>query len=436
MIGKAQRHVAADAGEHVEQHAKALRRARHLVEHHAGAVLLAQDRLGGEADVLLPARALHVPHLAEQFGAGEPLAQIVVGDAGVDVAAVVHGGPSYFCSEMRRAVGAHWATSCCMNAVICSGVIAWVCTISTARCFCTSGVLLGLVHRGVELVDDVARQPGGSGQRIPGPHDQAGIAELDQGRHIGKLRHALLGRDRQRLQLAGLDMRQRGRQRHAADLDVARHQIADRRAAAAIDDVAELHVLLVGDILRHHVADRADARRHVLHAVRRLLHQRDQLLEAVHAERRMHHEHVGRPAEIGDVGEVLDRIEARVLVHRRRQHMRRHAGNLQRVAIGRRARDLGGADQAAAAGAVLDEELLPERLAELLGEHAAEQIVGAAGRIGHDHLAPACPAIRRRPARQDSARLQGVRGRQSDNASFSPERFFSRHHSALRPPVP
>ena len=59
-------------------------------------------------------------------------------------------------------------------------------------------------------------------------------------------------------------------------------------------------------------------------------------------------------------------------------------GNLQRVAVGRRARDGFGADQAAAAGAVLDEELLAEGLAELVGEHAAEQIVGAAGRIGDD----------------------------------------------------
>ena len=97
VVGEAERHVAADAGEHVEQHAKALGAARHLVEHHAGAVLLAQDRLGGEADVLLPARALDVADLAEQLGAREPFAQVVVGDAGVDVAfgaaAVVHAKP-------------------------------------------------------------------------------------------------------------------------------------------------------------------------------------------------------------------------------------------------------------------------------------------------------------------------------------------------------
>ena len=65
VVGKAERHVAADAGEHVEQQPEALGRAGHLVEHHAGPVLGAQDRFGGEPDVLLPGRALDVPDLAE-----------------------------------------------------------------------------------------------------------------------------------------------------------------------------------------------------------------------------------------------------------------------------------------------------------------------------------------------------------------------------------
>ena len=55
MIGKAERHVAARAGEHVEQHAKALRAAGDIVEHDTGAVLGAQHRFGGEPDILLPA---------------------------------------------------------------------------------------------------------------------------------------------------------------------------------------------------------------------------------------------------------------------------------------------------------------------------------------------------------------------------------------------
>ena len=98
MVGEAERHVAAHAGEHVEQQPEALGRARHLVEHHAGAVLGAQDRLRDQPDVLLPGRALEVLHLAEPLGGAEPLAQVVIGDVGFDVASVGHSSFSTVCS--------------------------------------------------------------------------------------------------------------------------------------------------------------------------------------------------------------------------------------------------------------------------------------------------------------------------------------------------
>jgi len=90
VIRKAERHVAARAGEDVEQQPKSLGTARDIVEHHAGAVLGAQDRLGSEADVLLPGRALDVADLAQALGMIEPLAQVVIGDMPLQVAALGH----------------------------------------------------------------------------------------------------------------------------------------------------------------------------------------------------------------------------------------------------------------------------------------------------------------------------------------------------------
>ncbi len=90
VIGKSERHVAARAGKHVEQHAKAFRAAGDVVEHHAGPVLVAQDRLGGEPDILLPACAADIADLAELLGGRQPFAQIVVGDCGFDVAVLLH----------------------------------------------------------------------------------------------------------------------------------------------------------------------------------------------------------------------------------------------------------------------------------------------------------------------------------------------------------
>ena len=81
------------------------------------------------------------------------------------------------------------------------------------------------------------------------------------------------------------------------------------------------------------------------------------------------------------------------------------------MAIGLGARHRFGADQPAAAGSVLDEELLAERLAQALGEHPAQQVIGAAGRIGHhdpDRLARPLLRLRGRdeaaPARTKASR--------------------------------
>ncbi len=90
VVRKAEGHVAARAGEDVEQQPKALGAARDVVEHHAGAVLGTQDRLRGEADVLLPGRALDVADLAQALGMIEPPAQVVIGDMPLQVAPLVH----------------------------------------------------------------------------------------------------------------------------------------------------------------------------------------------------------------------------------------------------------------------------------------------------------------------------------------------------------
>ena len=162
-------------------------------------------------------------------------------------------------------------------------------------------------------------------------------------------------------------------------------EIEDRGAAAAIDHVGDLDVLLCRHIFGHHVADRTDARRDVFEAILLLAHEREQFLERLRRRRAVHREHIGRPAQIGDVGEIAHRVETRILVHGGREHVRGHAGDDERVAVGLGTRHRLGADETAAAGAVLDEELLAEHRAELLAEHAPQEVVRAAGRVGHDH---------------------------------------------------
>ena len=90
FVGKAERHVAARAGEHVHQQPAALGAARDVLEHHARAVLGAQHRFGGKPDVLLAVGALDGADLAQPLGHGEPFAQVVIGDVAGEIALVAH----------------------------------------------------------------------------------------------------------------------------------------------------------------------------------------------------------------------------------------------------------------------------------------------------------------------------------------------------------
>src|SRR5262249_11665954 len=90
VIGKAERHVAALAGKHVHEQAKAFWTARDVLEHDAGAVLGAQHRLGSESDVLFAVCALDGADLAEALGHGEPFTQVVVGDVASKVTLSAH----------------------------------------------------------------------------------------------------------------------------------------------------------------------------------------------------------------------------------------------------------------------------------------------------------------------------------------------------------
>ena len=56
----------------------------------------------------------------------------------------------------------------------------------------------------------------------------------------------------------------------------------------------------------------------------------------------------------------------------------------QRVAVGRALDEGARADQAGAAGAVVDHDLLAERARKLLGDDARQRVDAAAGRIGND----------------------------------------------------
>ncbi len=108
-------------------------------------------------------------------------------------------------------------------------------------------------------------------------------------------------------------------------------------------------------------------------------HRRDAALEA-------RHQHLRGEADVGDRREILLRVVGQLGIDRGCDAVRRDRHHQERVAIRRRLGDDVGADAAARAWPVLDHHLLAQRLGELVGHHARQDVGRLAGREGHDDL--------------------------------------------------
>ncbi len=84
-----------------------------------------------------------------------------------------------------------------------------------------------------------------------------------------------------------------------------------------------------------------------------------------------------------DRREVLDRVVGQVLHQMNRADVRSRGCGDQRVTVRRRARDHGGRNRAAGAAAVFHHDGLTERLPQLLGDQAGDEIDRRPGRNRH-----------------------------------------------------
>ena len=177
----------------------------------------------------------------------------------------------------------------------------------------------------------------------------------------------------------------RGREGVGGGRDVVADQVGHRPGRALVGDVLHVEPGLLQPGLGHEMAVRAGAGRAVAQLL--ALAGADDLLEFLDGFRlhgRMHHEDDRRPAEQGDVAEILDRVIADIRIDGRRDDMRGDPRHAERVAVGGGAGHLRRAEHAAGAGPVLDHELLLERFRELLGGDPPERVGAAARRVGHD----------------------------------------------------
>ena len=98
----------------------------------------------------------------------------------------------------------------------------------------------------------------------------------------------------------------------------------------------------------------------------------------------MHDDEKRRCRDLRHACEVSCGVVSDLAVHRRHDRVRRLRTDKQRVAIGRRLRYVFGTDDAARAGAVLDEKCLVRAFGQALCEYACGEIDAASGRKRDD----------------------------------------------------
>jgi hypothetical protein len=138
------------------------------------------------------------------------------------------------------------------------------------------------------------------------------------------------------------------------------------------------------EMLGDHVAPRAHAGAAVFVLTRCVRGRLDESPERVDLERRRREQRQVDGADIGDVVEILDRVVGRVGEADRRHVEGREVRQHEGVPVGRGLLQRGRRDGAGRARLVLDDELLAEALAQLVGQEAGDEIARASRRKRHD----------------------------------------------------
>ena len=179
-------------------------------------------------------------------------------------------------------------------------------------------------------------------------------------------------------------------------LDLPAGDVGDRAGGAAVVHVLDLDPGQHRHLRRQDVQRRADAAVADIDLAGVRLGVGDEFPQRLHGQLGRYDDHLRNGADQRGRCEILHRVVVQRLVEHAVVAEWSGRGEQQRVAVGLRLRDGGGADGAAGAAAVLDHDPLLEPLAELVRQHAGDAVGRAAGRERRDHGDGAVwPALRR-----------------------------------------
>ena len=193
------------------------------------------------------------------------------------------------------------------------------------------------------------------------------------------------GGDTERLDLAGLDLRQRRHGHQHGEIDLVADEIGDDRRAALVRHVQDIDARLRLDAFHREVQHGADTRGGVAELARLRARELQELGEVFGRQAGARDDDHRRGVQHADRREVAQAVVA----HRRRRDEARNGdravdADQQRVTVRRRLDRPLHADDAARAGDVLDDHVLLEPVLQPRGEHASGEVDIAAGGERHD----------------------------------------------------
>src|SRR6516165_9332325 len=231
----------------------------------------------------------------------------------------------------------------------------------------------------LQLVGKIGRQILRSPQSVPRYECEALHAGLLHGRNLGCRGRALEAGEAERLDLTALRQRQRGEHGIGEQLNLPAHEIGERRRSAFLGDHQGVEAGVVLEELDGEMAGGAEAGAAEGIFLRVLAHEREEIFQIVRRYARRGADDQRPLRQERHRSEVVHYVVGNALVEEWIDHLHR-GRNYQGVTVGGGLGDGVGADYSGrAARAILDDEVLPYRLVELLHQDARDAVDRSAG---------------------------------------------------------
>ena len=284
---------------------------------------------------------------------------------------------------------------------------------------------LGFDRRIVQHFDDLAipeiqnvdRRFARRDERVPVGRIESRIAGFRDCRNVGQRARAFDTRRGECPQFAGFEIGRGGIGNAHIHVDASRQQVGHRRSAALVRNMNDIDAGALLEEFARKMSGAADARGSVGEDARVFLRQRDKFAERLCRHFGMNHDDVGKYESHRNGCDVALRIVGKVLHHVRRDGHRSDRRQMDRVAVGRRHRDLLCRDVAARARFVLDGHRLTDVLGELLRDDPRRCVRAAAWREADDQRDGAVGKSLRNRNRADRKQERHPNSREGSHAN-------------------